>query len=52
MNSENPVDILDVLIAGIVIANKEELVTRDGHFSQEGNVEKTLEEIEINLGDN
>jgi len=35
MNSGNPVDILDVLIAGIVIANKEELVTRDvGHFSR------------------
>jgi len=35
MMSGNPVDILDVLIAGIVIANKEELVTRDvGHFSR------------------
>lgn len=33
MNSGNPVDIMDVLIAGIVIANKEELVTRDiEHF--------------------
>ena len=29
MNSGNPVDIMDVLIAGIVIVNKEELVTRD-----------------------
>lgn len=35
MNSGNPVDIMDVLIAGIVIANKEELVTRDiDHFSR------------------
>ena len=33
MNSGNPVDIMDVLIAGIVIVNKEELVTRDiEHF--------------------
>lgn len=35
MNSGIPVDIQDVLIAGIVIANKEELVTRDNdHFSR------------------
>lgn len=35
MNSGIPVDLQDVLIAGIVIANKEELVTRDDdHFSR------------------
>ncbi len=35
MDSGIPVDIQDVLIAGIVIANKEELVTRDvDHFSR------------------
>lgn len=35
MNSGIPIDIQDVLIAGIVMANKEELVTRDiDHFSR------------------
>ena len=35
MNSGKPVDIMDVLIAGIVITNKEELVTRNiDHFSR------------------
>ncbi|MFZ3060614.1 MAG: type II toxin-antitoxin system VapC family toxin [Candidatus Methanoperedens sp.] len=35
MNSGIPVDIQDVLIAGICIANKEELVTSDiDHFSR------------------
>ncbi len=35
VNSGKPQDIQDVLIAGIVIANKEELVTRDiEHFSR------------------
>lgn len=35
MNSGIPIDIQDVLIAGIVIANKEELVTRNiDHFSR------------------
>ncbi len=33
MNSRNPIDIMDVLIAGIVLSNKEELLTRDiDHF--------------------
>jgi len=35
MNSGNSLDIQDVLIAGIVISNKEELVTRNiNHFSR------------------
>ncbi len=35
VKSGKPLDIQDVLIAGIVIANKEELVTRDiDHFSR------------------
>lgn len=35
MNSGKPVDIVDVFIAGIVMANKEELVTKDiDHFSR------------------
>ncbi|MFZ3384087.1 MAG: type II toxin-antitoxin system VapC family toxin, partial [Candidatus Methanoperedens sp.] len=35
MNSGKPLDIQDVLIAGIVISNKEELVTRNiSHFSR------------------
>lgn len=35
MNSGNSLDIQDVLIAGIVISNKEELVTRNiDHFSR------------------
>ncbi|NJD77057.1 MAG: type II toxin-antitoxin system VapC family toxin [Candidatus Methanoperedens sp.] len=35
MNSGNPIDIMDVLIAGIVLANKEELMTRDiEHFDR------------------
>lgn len=35
MNSGNPLDIQDVLIAGVVISNKEELVTRNiDHFSR------------------
>ncbi len=35
MDSGKPIDIMDVLIAGIVIVNKEELVTRDiNHFNR------------------
>ncbi|MCX9012371.1 MAG: PIN domain-containing protein [Candidatus Methanoperedens sp.] len=35
MNSGRPVDPMDVLIAGIVIANNEEIITRDiNHFSR------------------
>lgn len=35
MNSGSPLDIQDVLIAGVVISNKEELVTRNiDHFSR------------------
>jgi len=35
MNSGKPVDIMDVLIAGIVLTNKEELVTRNiDHFNR------------------
>ncbi len=35
MNSGNPIDIMDVLIAGIVLSNKEELLTRDvDHFGR------------------
>ncbi len=34
-NSGKPLDILDILIAGIVIVNKEELVTRNvDHFKR------------------
>lgn len=35
MNAGNPVNILDVLIAGIVMVNKEELLTRNvNHFNR------------------
>ena len=35
MNTGNPVNILDVLIAGIVMVNKEELLTRNvNHFNR------------------
>ncbi len=35
MNSGKPIDIMDVLIAGIVISNKEDFVTKDiNHFNR------------------
>lgn len=38
ISSGKPMDAYDFLIAGIVIANKEELITRDSHFKQVKNL--------------